>query len=397
MTKKKILIFDDVEDRARKWADRLKRLPFVRKNFDLHPMTMVEFEDTVGMLNQRRRDARTNKKATNIVWDHPLDEAAILIVDYDLLELNKITYITAEEVAYLARCYSHCGLIVVLNQFGKNEFDLTLKGHPESFADLNLGSEQIYNPGLWEEPWKGFRPWVWPLLPRALETYEKRSIELRSALDHPIPSFLGIEGIVGLLPRTTVEFLQSRSRKIEETTFKDFVEGSRHGLGPRDKPIDDEAIARIAAARIHKWLERLVLPGQDILVDTPHLVSRFPSLLQGNLKSKTTWKNVVTFESPSKAILKTNVIDRFRFKKDAWVSRTCWIWGQLSGYEEIEEVKNPWKKTEKADVVFCEDLSAYAPREAAKEFVADLSSPFVRRYVAQADGVVYQPLVRFAM
>ncbi len=394
--KKKILFFDDDEKIARRWADKLEDLPIVNREFDVHHMTIVDFKEAKAELNKRRREARDRKKGQDTNWNHHLDETAILIIDFDLLKFDPD--VTAESIAYLARCYSRCGLIVALNQFTrKPNFDLTLKGHPESFADLNLHDSQVHNHGLWKEPWKGFRPWIWPLLPRALEAHENRIKEVRPVLDKPILTFLGLDRISQLLLRSTIEFIESKGRKPEETTFRQFVEESQQGLQVRDKILDDESIARVAAARIHKWLERLVLPGQDILVDAPHLVLRFPSLLRGNPKTRKSWNSVVTLAIPHKRLMHTDVIEKFRFKKENWVSRPCWFWGDLSSFEGIAEVKDPWKTVQKADVVFCEDVSRFLPRIETKEFVADLPSPFVRRYVHEESKIDYQPLVRFAL
>ncbi len=400
MKTRKILIFDDEKNRADKWAADLRKVLGAKSGFNVETLDTNDFDNVIEDLEQRRRSEEKDK----ISWNNLLDQADIFIIDFALLKLSRIAYITGESLAYLARCYTRCGLIVALNQFGQNEFDLTLKGHPDSFADLNVGDEHIHNAGLWREPWKRFRPWVWPFLPQALDTYEKRVAELLAPanktklnLDEPILSFLGLERIVGLLPRSTSAFIQSRGQKIEETTFRNFVQSSRQGLRPQEKPIDAESVARIAAARIHKWLERLVLPGQDILVDAPHLVSRFPSLLKGDPTDRQVWNKVVTFDLPGRPVLRTDVIEKFRFGRENWVSRPCWFWGELSGDEKIEEVRNPWQMIEKADVVFCEDVSKFVLRKVAKEFVADLSSPFARRYVSDVAGVDYQPRVRFAM
>src|SRR5262245_57675708 len=78
---------------------------------------------------------------------HQVDTIDLLIWDYNVKDLSNAMGLTGERLAYLARCYSNSSYIVVLNQFGKNRFDLTLSGRPESFADLDLGSEQITNPG----------------------------------------------------------------------------------------------------------------------------------------------------------------------------------------------------------------------------------------------------------
>lgn len=250
---------------------------------------------------------------------------------------------------------------------------------------------------MWKEPWKGFRPWVWPLLPQALEKYENRIKEVLPVLDEPILAFLGLAKISHLLPRTTVEFIASKGRKPAETTFRQLVEESNQGLQVRDKALDDESIARIAASRVYKWLERLVLPGQDILVDAPHLISRFPSLLKGNPKERKVWNRIMSLGIPDEQFMHADLIEKFRFQKDNWVSRPCWFWGDLSSYEGITEVKDPWTSTKKADVVFCEDISKFESRDKTNEFVADLSSPFVRRYVRKENDIDYQPLVRFAI
>lgn len=394
--KKKILFFDDEERNAQRWAKELERLPVVNRAFDVNHLTMGDFKQAQEKLNDRRGKARGKKKEHEADWNHPLDKIDILIIDFDLFKFDP--NVTGESIAYLARCYSRCGMIVALNQFNRRpHFDLTLRGHPESFADLNLHDSQVHNLGLWKEPWKGFRPWNWPLLPRALEAYENRIKEVSSALDQPILAFLGLDEVSQLLPRSTVEFIESKGRKPEETTFRQFVLDSQQGLELRDKPLDEVSIARIAAARIHKWLDRLILPGQNILVDTPHLVSRLPSLLGGSPKMQGAWNSVLTLGKPRKKSMKIDLIEKFRFKKENWVSRPCWFWGKLSSYEEIPEVKDPWQTEQKADLVFCEDVSRFLSRTEAKEFVADLPSPFVRRYAHTEKGIDYQPLVRFAL
>lgn len=397
MKKQTIVLFDDDERRARDWSSRLKKISNIRSSFEIKVLNSDKFQDNFTELQNRRKEARNKKTKQNAPNDIDIDEASILVIDYDLFALKDSSYITGEMVAYLSRCYSNCGLIVALNAYGRSPFDLTLKGHPESFADLNIGDTQIHSPGLWQEPWRGFRPWSWPLLPKALDSFYKRTDEVFKALDTPILSFLDLKQFAGILPRSVIEYIEaSGERKPEETTFREFVNKSQQGLKPGDK-VSDLFIARIAAARIYKWLERLILSGQDILVDAPHLVARFPSLLKGDLKMKSTWNRVASLKLLDRSVMNTAIIDSFRFSKANWVSRPCWFYGELSSYEKVAEVKNPWSEVEKADLVFCEDVSTFADRSKAKEFVANLPSPFARRYVlGNAEGVVYHPVSSFA-
>ncbi len=411
----KILIYDDDPIMSKRWRDRLeKAFTALECDFKVEPLEKNCFEECISQLERRRLDARDNVKITG---NNELDEADVLILDYDLLTSETQAFVTGEVAAYLARCYSNCGLIIGLNQYGNNSFDLTLKGHPESFADLNLGDRQIDNPGLWSESngdWTGFRPWVWPVLPRAAAAFEKRAEELSENLDKPILTFLEFPGeVVKTLPRSAIEFLAG-SKPVEQRTFRDFVldKKTKNGLRGRDEPMSERAVARIAAARIWKWLERLVLPGQDILVDAPHLVSRYPSLLKDDNDGLANWNKTASFLEAKKLGIDYRKVSTFKFPKENWLSRPAWFWQKVSNHNKIDEVASPWT-TERPDWVFGEDGSRFLPRKAAREFVADLSSPFVRRFVVNSvskvvdpqgkryaksiKGVDFRPLVRFSL
>lgn len=405
---KRILICDDEPNVRDRWKTTLNAIPSVRRNFDVGVVRNEDFKNTLTDLESRRRKARDRSTKASPWGKNLFDSAAILIVDYDLLKFNKEDYLTGEGTAYLARCYSRCGLIIALNQFGENTFDLTLRRNPNSFADLNLGSRQLGNPALWHEPWKGFRPSYWPMLPIALKAFENRVKELKGNLGKRILSYLGfLPQITETLPRSTKEFLGSGNEP-EVVSFREFVTESGNGLRRKDETLDDESVARIAAARVSKWLERMVFSGQDVLVGAPHLVSRFPSLLAGNPKATETWNKTTSFKGLRSLGMRYGRIAPFRFDKQDWLSRPAWFWKPLSNFAEIAEVADPWS-TERPDFVFSEDLSKFLPRGAAREFVADLPSPFVRRFVVDKDsskgrqfaahlrGVEYVPAVRFSL
>jgi len=404
MNKKKILICDDDSTMAQNWKKQLDALTSVKREFVVEPLKKKDFEKCISQLEQRRLRARKKPGKSEIEDSIEFDETDILILDYDLLnpkaensEAEK--FIEGETVAYLARCYSRCGLIVALNQFGVNSFDLTLKGHSEFYADLNLGGKQISNKGLWSAMRTDFRSWSWPILPRACEALKQHAKELATTtnINEPILSFLGFpDEVARILPRSTIEFIGGRENP-EETTFKEFVENSGNGLRGKDKPLNDDFVARIAAARIAKWLERLVMPGQDILIDAPHLISRYPSLLQEKDRRKRgSWDKTSSFDVLNLGILQDDNISAFRFEKDNWLSRPAWFWNKLSSFNKIDEVAKPWS-IDRPDWVFCEDISRFLPRDEAREFVADLPSPYVRRFAKVVSGVDYTPQVRFSL
>jgi hypothetical protein len=408
MTKRRLVIYDDEPRIVAGWKRSLGRLPAVAKDFEIVEIGKEEFEEAISELEDRRARARLKSGRSSPTTSNTLDTASVLILDFDLLDSSGPFYLTGENVAYLARCYSRCGLIIGLNQFGENAFDLTLKGHPESYADLNIGGRQLANTGLWGEPWLGFRPWMWPVVPRALEAFERRTSDLMKHLNDRVLEFLGFpDDMAKILPRAAAEFLQGE-KAAEETTFREFVTLSPSGLRRKDEPMDSESVARVAAARIAKWLERLVLPDQDILVDAPHLVSRFPSLLRGDIRKLEAWNKCTSLGDAAKLGIDHRKIASFAFGRPHWLSRPSWFWLPLSNYEKVEEVASPWAG-EQTDSVFCEDISRFLPRAATREFVADLPSPFVRRFVVNPQskagrqfarylrGVDYRPLVRFSL
>ncbi len=400
MSKKRIVIFDDEKDFGESLKEALERIEEIGRGFE------IDFERealpaAIEALQKRLKSARA-RDSNDVLDEFPdddagiIDDASILVIDYDLVDLDPS--LTSEGVAYLARCYSNCGTIVALNRYPprvEQHFDLTLDGHPESFADLNIPSDSLGNPGLWREPWGNFRPWSWPLLPQAHEAFEKRRKSLIGYLDEPIFNFFGLHRIEALhLPRTIVEFITA-AEDPSSITFRDFVRESGNGFHLKDRPLTEEAVARIAAARLFTWLENVILPRQDILVDAPHLVSRYSSLLQGDRQEIGVWNGIATIAN-SETLGLDSVIDPFRFTKSEWLSRPVWFWGEISNCEEIKEVSDPWS-VERYEYAFCEDTSSFLPKEKTKEFVADIESSYVRRRVEYIDDIEYSPRVRFSM
>ena len=399
--KKKILICDDSPEVGESFKKKVDGIDTIKDSFEPILISPDDLEEAVNALDARRQAVIKNN-IKNYPDNDPakiIDEATILIIDYALYDLN--APVTGERIAYLARCYSKCGFIVALNQFppyNDEYFDLTLRGHLESYADLNIPSDSLANHGLWSEPWNNFRPWSWPLLLQAAEKYNQRIVELKGNLKSNILEFLGFVGDKSLsLPRSAVEFISRENPG--EMTFRKFVEstGSGNGLrGREEQPINDEAIARIAAARISCWLEYYVLPGQNILVDAPHLISRFPSLLGEKVNDIEYWNRIATLSEPDIKGLSSS-INRYLFNKSNWLSRPVWFWNDLINSEEIKEVRDPWS-TPNPGFVFCEDISKFMPIDDVRSFVADLESPFVRRYVKHLEPpLTYTPIVRFSL
>ena len=158
-----------------------------------------------------------------------------------------------------------------------------------------------------------------------MRDFDKRVKEVRENLDKPICEVLGFDPqLFQLLPRAVVQFIgKGEGKEPAETTFREFVLRSGNGLRSKDvdssddvlASLDDDVLARVGAARISKWLERFVLPEQDILVDAPHLVSRYPSLIADDGKEIQAWNRTAQLVDYRELGLNTDLIEPYRFKK----------------------------------------------------------------------------------
>lgn len=380
----RIHIYDDEASNVEKWAEALGNVPTVRETFEIHRLSTDEFVKALSELDARRDHARKGDPTHDGgAAGDPFDRADILLLDYDLITVVGRPDLTGEEVAYLARCYSRCGLLVALNQGCRpdsNPFHLDLRQHPDSWADVNCSSSQINNPGLWG-PWKaGLRPWYWPSLPRAVRDFGRCLDELRrGALDQPVLAWLGLdaEHVGTALTPPLLKHIVPQDRKPETMTFRDLV---KYRLRPKDREWT-EAVPRIAAATVRAWLAQVVLPPQNILVDAPHMVSRFPSLLLK--RSRVGWDRTAHLWSETGAAVDELAVRPAGFEKPHWFSRPVWYWQTLTGLP-LPELQDPWRRRP-PERVFCEDVSRFLPKQAARRYHSGLSPEFLYRFVVDPD------------
>ena len=134
---RKILICDDYDDIAISIKNRLDNIEPVATEFETKAISGNELKEAVLTLEDRLVRVSDGEKKYPTGDASDFDTASILVIDYELIKMS--ASITGERIAYLARCYSKCGLIIALNQYppyGDEYFDLTLHGHPESFSPV---------------------------------------------------------------------------------------------------------------------------------------------------------------------------------------------------------------------------------------------------------------------
>jgi hypothetical protein len=236
--------------------------------------------------------------------------------------------------------------------------------------------------------------------------------------DQPILRVLGLldDTVFPHFTRSQLRFLSREDPR--KVSFAEFVDDSDAALRGKDVQNDLAARHRIAAARIHKWLERMVLPRQDLLIDAPHLVSRYPSLVGSDPADLLAWQSTTVVCGVGAGPPADLPVEKGRFDWQTWLSRPAWIWPHVQADESIKEVIDPWGERF-SEYRFCEDVSAFAPVDQTRDFTADSSSTWSTRWVIdpnrvptdhewvagqfgvrKADGsmrVRYRPLVQFSL
>ena len=375
-----VLVYDDNPNIAESLANKIQD---TCDNTSVTAVQQTTFQDLMGVINHRRAALRPGGQKQNSMEPTDIDEADVVVVDYDLLAYSEAGDTTGSRFAYLLRCFTKCGLIIVLNEYGTNTFDLRLRNPSQDFADLHLGAEQIGNPGLWTSTFEGYRPWHWPVVPSARENFEKCVEDVQENFNEPILDFLGLEPFVDWLPKQAYDlFLGSENMKAAK--FSTFVENTRGGIETKDELLREYAI-RVAAARIVGLLNGLILSDQSLLVDAPHLLSRFPSLIQDGTQDIHSWNRLCNPLNEKVDDLLVDFLAEYRFKKQHWLWRPVWYWPNIVRDERISEVTDPWTVKD-IDWVFCENISRFIPEELAHDFRADVNPPFNKRFILKRES-----------
>lgn len=397
-----VVLLDDDTDRAKAWAEQISRFD----NCIAVAPEKNEVRELIGALFKRRKEGRVGGTKFWHVKCELVDAADLLIIDYDLQNLDDNgEWTTGSEVAYSARLVSRAKTIVVINQRGANRFDLTMVKAAESRADLDVGGVQLTNPGLWQSSgFQGYRPWHWPNLTlepiRALEGVAF----VKEHLDEPIFTSLGF----------SEDFDSGRALRPEvwgklcvdqKTTFRELVapanEAQSMHLLFADVSIfreDDELIATIAAAITRRWLEKWVLPNQDVLSDGAHLALRMPWII-ANSQDENEWHKLETLESCDGLV---EGLTDFRFKPSCLFSRPVY-WAEAIEAQGNGLRPDDFDYSQIPDFVFREDVSNFGRSAESRDFPSQVISIENRRWItdpesqAEMDGpqnikaVVFEP------
>ena len=341
----------------------------------------------------------------------------LAIVDNNLAELDLDgARLTAETIIGYLRAFTDISYIISLNKNPHVDFDLRyLFGDYQSLADLALNSQHLSNSGLWStDVVAGFAPWYWPRL-REAATRRKDQIEfVGENIDESVWDTLGFpsEADEYLSFRAKAALTLSSVRDLQRATFRDFFDSSRTvAPAERDKLKKlvslgnvraREAVHRIAAYEVDRWLRRDVLGTQDVLIDLPHLVAQMPILLGERSNELDEWNRVVTEEEApfnlDQALFDTYLAPA-RFGGSIWVPTPCFWWPILKAHAELNQrffdAEENWP-----EAVFCEDVSRFIALSdegefgPPQEFECEIAGSWPRRFVVDVEGKLYSPRSR---
>ena len=398
-----IRILDDETRKRREFCERIRGTGLQEDIDIIEPEVLPDMFDEL----LRRQGEFRNDGYWEIEQRTIFDETDVLIVDQDLRDFFERRFFTdADQIAYMARCFSACKHIIIVNRISPNPFDttgnLSYLDQFGAFSDLEIGQDQLASKALWNTGTETFHPWYWFVPAEWLKEFEKRVEDTIHGLqeDTPILEFFGLAEFRDWLSPRILQTLGNG----QNYTFREFVLNGSFVFAPRDrKNIPDffpdktiRSIAPVVAARLWKWLEFQVLPELDILVDAPHLVHRFPSLLEGDHGDVATWNDVAVKHTNEVPNLKMGLIASHRFEKAHWLTRPAWHWRRVMNDETIPDVRKPWN-IQYVPFAFCEDTSCFENEDQVQSYRVAVDSVFAERYIKKLDEVEYLPTQRLAM
>jgi hypothetical protein len=388
----RILIIDDEPDRSKPWADTLRKLLGDSINIEAPPVDKTR--ELVASIFSRRKKIRDSSGSIPISGSGipcEFDDVDILVLDYDLQNLERdqeSEWTTGAEVATAARAYSSVGMLVLINSMGVNRFDLTMKKSAASRADLDIGDAQLLNPGLWMSPHSvGFRPWLWPDVLAWPARYAKAVEWITERLDLPVFKELGFH-VGGKAPGgelSSEQWVEYLGLNPDTTTFRQLVQ-THQFLPLRDREVvakDSPQCARVAAAILKGWLDRIVVPCQETLIDAPHLAYQMPWLLR-DPKDRACWDQTTDPAGPKHAF-KVDLAE-FTYDHPLLLSRPAYF-RRLIERDDVAAEPVGFNYNECPDLVFCEDISGFAEFSDARPFPSSLPCTDNQRYVINPDRV----------
>lgn len=394
----RVRVCDDIQDIAEGWVDAIKAV--VPDTYDVARIETAKDEVSKLLL----RKIAVEKGEDPLAHETDFDAIDVLVVDYDLLHLDDAgSRTTGEGIARLARSFSKCGAIVVMNQY-KGQFDLGMRGHLDSFADVNIDAQLVGCPALWKQldgPTGEFNPTTWTPMPALLNAARELAVTFEEkGIDAPIMPLIGL-GTAALaeLSDTAYGFVSLKAETAEElaaVTLREFLQRSLDSDSVDCLlPKSPEILFGFAAFRLVKWLDRAVLRPMDVLIDGLHLIDRLPFMMDGDkadVEDPVAWKNAAL--SPSDLLRWDLLKDFHNDMASRALARPVFDWFRLANDDKVDEVQDAYLESETVRYYLAEDTSRFVEKEALTRFRADFHNFGDRRGIENLADISYGPLRR---
>ena len=398
----KILVFDDQSDLAADWADQIGAAMGEAGNVSVLTEPDADFEAVVARKVSIKEDKEVDTTRTIF------DELDVLVVDFDLVLMDgKNGRTTGEGLARLMRTYSTCGAIVVMNQYKGAPFDLGMRGHLDSFADLNVAATLISQEALWKDvaPAEGLlKPTTWVALADLVDGAARLTEKLvEVGRGQPIHEVLGLkEDALPLLSDTAYGFVSSTvedAKGLAATTVEDFLKYSLNEQEFAFIETDDTYANGFAAFRLLKWLDRAVLRPMNVLIDVGHLIERIPLLLDFeklDVKEPDDWtrgsRELSTF-------LNQDIVAKYRNEDvSTFLGKDVFDWYRLEADEAVVQLQDDAFDAVPERFLYSETSSRFLSPEATADklvqFRADFHNFGDRRSFERIEGIECGPLRR---
>lgn len=408
--KLKIVIVDDQPERSRGWSDNIQAI--VGEQASVLALKLDEVQQEVKAVFTRRKEFRDGA-----VKDEPsptvslFDEVDILILDFDLryMDISADDWTTGAEVAIAARAFTKVKTIVLVNGLGDNRFDLAMNKANNSKADIDIGGAQIDNPGLWLSTASvQYRPWSWPSILDWSMSYEKAVNWVEVHLEKPVLESLGFN-LGGDATDQSITKEDWLELGIDPTsgTFRDLVKINSY-LPPQDQAAvgtTTHQAARVATAIIRSWIDKVIVPSQETLIDAPHLVYLKPWLLKDPSKEEN-WNLAASLTNPFIAL--QDGVKKYLYPISFLASKPVFYRRKIESDENLFEPVG-FDYSNYPDLVFCEDLSKFIDFNMSRPYPSGLRGSDNQRYVSDPTklpkiqgshtviDVNYEPAALFAL
>lgn len=409
-----VLICDDDETRVFKWRGLVEKHNVEAEVRTFTGQDLADFVSAVGWEELRARGgvrdpSDADRKALDaIAW------ADAIVIDSDLSpapkDLNRIPSEHRDRVAGTLRngygdsiarqlrSYTDAGLLIVVNMFWSRHrlrrvFDLTLMQSARAYADVHVSEADLDEPFFWGsggQPKDAFLPWQRPVVPEQLRVLST-SIASIVDLDAKVFATLGLD-LTSFAPAQLDVFgeIDAADATFEQLTMSPM--GFRYPSEARDKA----ACTRMAASVVRRWLDRVVVPGQNVVADAPHLVERFWQFMLPTLDDLNAWSASARMSwdaartSPMAAALKETL--------EPFLARPVF---------DLEQARNAVRKLQPAKIVtppdlgFAEDTSLFHSQDDLESYSSDVPGNSPRRWIAQLDeeldDIAYEPANRLLL